>query len=145
MWAWVQTPDEPRIETDHQLMEQTTAHLREVKAELRGLPVPDGATDSGIRQVGCRTDSGDLFQPAAVRHWKVGASDGAAASSAVAAAMRAGGWTGSTAANESGSYFLMADRGTWAARAVLGDSDDNNLVYVEVTISDARPCRLAPA
>ena len=35
--VWLQVPDEPRVETDSQLMEQTRVYLREVEVELRDL------------------------------------------------------------------------------------------------------------
>lgn len=125
-------------------MEQTRVHLREVEVELRGLPLPAGATDEGTKQVGCGTDSGDVFQPAAVRHWRVRASEAGPVAAAVAEAMLTRGWTGPAAPNQFGSYYLAAEHDTWAARAVVGDSYDRDLVYVEVTIKDAQPCRLAP-
>lgn|GEM_PF-5452604 len=144
IWFWVQIPKEPRFETDGKLMEQTTGHLREIEADLRALPVPAGTIDKGTRQVGCGTDSGDLFQPAAVRHWRVMASDVRPATDAVAKAMLARGWTGSTSPDQVDSYHLTADRGTWSAGATIGGASDDDLVYVEVTIKDALPCRLAP-
>jgi hypothetical protein len=144
IWVWVRTPEEPRIETDAELMQQTTGHLREIEADLRGLPAPAGAFDKGTRQVGCETDSGDVLQPAAVRHWRVSASDVRQATDALAEALRAQGWTGSTFPNQFGSYYLTADRGIWSAQAVIGGASDGDPVYAEVTIKDALPCRLAP-
>jgi len=141
-WVWLQIPEEPRFETDSELMAQTVAYLRDVQVELRDLPLPAGATATTTKQVGCGTDSGDVFQPAAVRHWKVRASDAGTVAAAVAEAMLERGWKGSATPNEFGSYYIAAEHDTWAARAVVGESRD--LVYVEVTIKDAHPCRLAP-
>jgi hypothetical protein len=142
-WVWLQLPEEPRFETDSRLMEQTTAQLREVEVELGDLPLPLGATDEGTNQLGCRTDSGDVFQPAAVRHWRVRPSEGGPIAQAVAEAMLARAWTGSGGPDQFGSYYLSAERRTWAASAVVYNSFDGELVYVEVTIKDAQPCRLA--
>lgn len=134
---------EPDVETDSALMEQTEDRLRQMVSELQLLPTPVNAKARDAEQHGCGTDSGDVFQPWALRAWEVTPSTAAAAAAAVAEALRAKGWTGPSSPDRFGQYVMSAERGEWSAGGVVMPTFDQDEVFVEVRVRGAEPCRLA--
>ena len=133
---------EPDVETDNALMEQTKERLRQVVSELQSLPTPANAKERDAEQHGCGTDSGDVFQPWAVRVWEVTPSTAAAAAAVIAEALRAKGWTGPSSPDQFGQYGMSSERGEWSAGGVVMPTFDQDEVFVQVRVRDAEPCRL---
>jgi hypothetical protein len=94
--------------------------------------------------MGCRTDSGDLFQPNLTELWYVPRSQVNEAATTLVANLRASGWRG-PAAPDGDSYNLSLDLHGWKAYATVFASDPSDASYVnaEIQTDGPKPCTLS--
>ena len=133
---------EPDVETDRALMKQTEERLRQEVLVLQSLPTPINAKARDARRHGCATDSGDVFQPGALRVWEVTPSASDTVAAALADALREKGWAVPSSPSEFGQYSISVDRGEWSAAGAVITSFNKDQVSVHVGVRDAEPCRL---
>src|SRR6516165_10638134 len=85
---------DPSWRTDARALHISRQRLGQVQQRLRSLPSVPGATSHSSRIMGCRTDSGDLFQPNLTALWYVPRSQVNEAATTLVANLRASGWRG---------------------------------------------------
>jgi hypothetical protein len=138
-------PAKPRIERDKPQLQLTVDRLASVRDDLAAIPPPPGASgDHATESKDCTYDnSGNVGQPAVGRSWKVRPVDASGTIAAVAAALNARGWVDSPVSGAIVERRLTRSWGDWSARIEIGRSYEQDEVWVDGSVVDALPCRLA--
>lgn len=129
------------IKTNEVELATVTKQLRDIEQRLNALPTYSGTTSDGASLIGCRTDSGDLFQPSELRIWEMQGADVANVSQTIAADLEGAGWHVEPA-DQFDSRRISVSANGWSADGSLYVGANEPFVGVEVRIRDAVPCRV---